>query len=316
MRPRPEGPPLDPRSLPLVDSSAVRLAAGDLEALFLPRYGMLGASLRRHGVELLRRVEDLPAAAKSGSTAGIPLLHPFANRLAGLEYEAAGRRVRLDPRSPLLHFDSRGLPIHGVPWAKLPWDVAHAADADVEATLEWRAPDLLSVFPYPHALAFHASLSTEALTLALTMSAGEEGPVPVSFGFHPYLGIPGAPRTAWRLSVPSLRRLALDASGIPTGGEEAFGPQDEPLGGRSWDDAFATTGKTVTLAISGPDLTIAVDFLEGYGYAQVYAPADRELLALEPMTAPTSALTSGRGLNEVPPGGAYRAAFRIRITPA
>jgi aldose 1-epimerase len=307
---RPPAPP----SLPLLDPSAVRLAAGDLEADFLPRYGMLGASFRHRGVELLRRVDDLPAAAKSGSTAGIPLLYPFANRLSALEYDAAGRRVRLDPKSPLLHFDARGLPIHGVPWAKLTWDVSRADASSVEAKLDWKGSELVALFPYPHSLAFRASMSPEAMTIALTLSAGAEGPVPVSFGFHPYFGIAGAPRTEWRLSLPALRRLALDASGIPTGAEEAFGPHDEPLGGRSWDDAFATTGKTPTLAISGPGLAIAVDFLEGYRYAQVYAPGDRELVALEPMTAPTSALTSGRGLTIVPARGMYRAVFRIRVS--
>ena len=34
---------------------------------------MLGASLRYRGVEMLRRVEDLEAAAARGSSAGIPL---------------------------------------------------------------------------------------------------------------------------------------------------------------------------------------------------------------------------------------------------
>ncbi len=51
------------------------LVAGDLEAVFLPDHGMLGASLR-YRVELLGRVEGLEAAAARGSTAGIPFLHP------------------------------------------------------------------------------------------------------------------------------------------------------------------------------------------------------------------------------------------------
>jgi aldose 1-epimerase len=301
---------------PIDDPSARRLASGDLDALFLPRYGMLGASLRHRGVELLRRVEDLTAAAKSGSTAGIPLLHPFANRLAGLAYEAAGQRVQLNPKSPLLHFDGRGLPIHGVPWAKLAWEVTQSDATTIEAKRQWDAPELLALFPYPHSLAFLASLSPEALTIGVLLSAGREGPVPVSFGFHPYFGIPEASRTDWRLSLPPLRHLALDEAGIPTGAEEAFGPLDEPLGTRSWDDGFATPDETASFTLSGPHLAIAVDFLEGYRYAQVYAPADKELVALEPMTAPTSALTSGRGLTIVPPGGTYRAVFRIRIWPS
>ena len=50
------------------DPSAVTLVAGDLEAVFLPRYGMLGASLRHRHVEILRRVQDLEVAAAKGST--------------------------------------------------------------------------------------------------------------------------------------------------------------------------------------------------------------------------------------------------------
>lgn len=58
-----------------------------------PADGMLGASLRFRGVELLRRVDDLDAGRIEGSTAGIPLLYPWANRLDSLQYRAAGRQV-------------------------------------------------------------------------------------------------------------------------------------------------------------------------------------------------------------------------------
>ena len=95
----------------LNDPSAHTLIAGDLEAVFLPGHGMLGASLRHRGVEMLRRIEDLDGAAAKGSTAGIPLLHPWANRLSGSRYHAAGREVDLDPSSPVLHLDAHGLPM-------------------------------------------------------------------------------------------------------------------------------------------------------------------------------------------------------------
>src|SRR5215510_2421104 len=95
--------------------SVYTLIAGDLEAVFLPDHGMLGASLRHRGVEMLRRIEDLDGAAAKESTAGIPLLHPWANRLAETRYHAAGREMNLDPSSPLLHLDAHGLSMHGVP---------------------------------------------------------------------------------------------------------------------------------------------------------------------------------------------------------
>jgi aldose 1-epimerase len=293
-------------------ADARHISAGELEAVFLPRFGMLGASLRHRGVELLGRVEHLEAAAENGSTAGIPLLHPWANRLAGLDYRAAGRDVHLDPHSPLLHFDARGLPIHGVPWSKLSWEVTATSAAAIEAHLEWAREDLLAIFPFPHRLVLRAALSPGALTLDTTLTAGDRA-VPVAFGFHPYVRIPGLSRRQWRLRAPAMRRLALDSAGIPTGREEAFPPIDELLSDKGWDDGFALTDESATLSISGGRLAITVDLLEGYYYAQVYAPPNQDFVALEPMTAPTSALTSGARLALVAPGGRYRTAFRIRV---
>ena len=276
---------------------------------------MLGASLRRRGVELLGRVENLEAAAESGSTAGIPLLHPWANRLAGLEYRAAGRDVRLDGASPILHFDSKGLPIHGVPWSKLPWEVTASRADTIEARLAWTGPELLAVFPFPHALELRVAFAPGSLSLETTLFAGPGAAVPVAFGFHPYFALPGS-RPQWRLRLPSMRRLQLDANGIPTGREEAAPAMDTPLADGSWDDGFALEGETATLGITGGGLAISVDFLEGFGYAQVYAPPGKSFVALEPMTAPTSALTTGRGLRTVAPGDRYRTAFRIRVEAA
>lgn len=61
---------------------AVTLAAGTLEATFVPRLGMVAASLRHAGVELLDGRGGLRAYRDSGAVMGVPLLHPWANRLA------------------------------------------------------------------------------------------------------------------------------------------------------------------------------------------------------------------------------------------
>jgi galactose mutarotase-like enzyme len=295
------------------ESSPRTLAAGDLEAVFLPGHGMLGASLRHRGVELLRRVQDLGAAAARGSTAGIPLLHPWANRLAGLGYRVAGRAVVLDRGSPLLHFDRQGLPMHGVSWSQLAWAVTAASRERMAARLDWASDDRLAIFPFRHHLELTATLDATGLELETVLIAGDEGPVPVSFGFHPYLGLPGLPRSRWRLRLPAMRRLALDERGIPTGAEEPFDGFDASLGDRSFDDGFALLGDGAAFSLAGAGRRLTVELLAGYAYAQIYAPAGDDLIALEPMTAPTNALASGRDLRLVEPGGRFRTAFRIRV---
>ena len=296
-----------------LSTAACTLTAGDLEAVFLPAQGMLGASLRHSGVQVLRRVNDLQTAAVKGSTAGIALLHPWANRLDGIRYRAAGRQVQLDTSSPMLHLDVHGLPMHGVPWSRLAWEPIESQRNRLSARLEWSRKDLLDIFPFPHCMELTATLGPEALTLETTLIAGSDGPVPVSFGFHPYFGVPDLPRALWRLELPAMNRLLLDERGIPSGAEQPCDRFDAEIGERSFDDGFALLAASPSFSLTGGCRRITVEFLAGYPYVQIFAPKEQGFVAIEPMTAPTSALTSGRGLRVVAPGERFEAAFRVRI---
>jgi len=299
---------------PFLQKSTVRtLVAGDLKAAFLPDHGMLGASLRYEGVEILRRVEDLEAAATTGSSVGIPLLYPWANRLAGLGYRVLGQEVILDPSSPLLHFDENGLPNHGVPWPLLQWAVTEARQDFLAAQLDWSSSNLLTIFPFPHRVELAATLHSESLTLETTVVATSECRVPVSFGFHPYFGFSEPSRANWQLQLPPMRKLVLDARGIPTGDEEPFAGFNGKLDESSFDDGFALLDEQTTFSVVGATCKVNVELIDGYEYAQVFAPKDKYYIALEPMTAPANALTTGRGLRFVSPGERFRATFRIRV---
>src|SRR5262249_55797814 len=168
-------------------------------------------------------------------------------------------------------------------------------------------------FPIPHRLEMSATLSAHGLPIETILVAGSDGDVPVSFGFHPYFGLADFPRPRWRLKLPAMRRLTLDDRGIPTGAEASFDGLDAELGELAFDDGFALMAKQASFSVTGAGRQITVDFLEGYTHAQVYAPKDNDYIALEPMTAPASALTSGRGLRLVKSGERFRAAFRICI---
>jgi galactose mutarotase-like enzyme len=290
---------------------------GPLRSVFLPDLGLLGASLTANGEELLGRTEELDNYVGRGATVGIPLLHPWANRLGGLAYRAGGHQVQLDAASPLLHFDANGLPMHGVPGSKLAWRVTGLeADADaarLSAELDWRSGELLAVFPYAHRLEVTARLESGGLTLSTTLTPAAEAVVPISFGYHPYLRLPGTPRAEWRVSWPPMHRLELDAHGIPTGAESPFNWGGDDLGDVALDDAFAGLTDGASFGLATPGRRIALTFVEGYRFAQIYAPRGRDFIAVEPMTAPANALVSGRGLRLVSPGASFRAAFRIEI---
>jgi aldose 1-epimerase len=299
-------------TLTALDPAARTLNAGDLRAVFLPGRGMLCASLQHRGEELLGRVEDIASFASAGRTCGIPLLYPWANRLGSAHYTAAGREVSLDS-SPLISHDDKGLPMHGVPWSRLAWQVTGVGTAMLSARLDWTGAERLTVFPFPHHVEMWVLLDAYCLRIETTLNADAASPVPVSFGFHPYFRIPGAPREAWQLKLPAMTRLELDERNIPTGREELIGGLNAQLGEQSFDNGFLLDSAPASFSLAGQGRQITVEFLEGYPYAQVFAPTGRDFIALEPMTAPANALVSGRGLRVVKPGEEFRASFRICV---
>jgi galactose mutarotase-like enzyme len=292
--------------------------AGELEAAFAPGAGMVGCSLRHRGEELLGQRGGLAKYAEQGSSMGIPLLHPWANRLASLEYSVDGRVVRLDPDATPLRLDPQGLPIHGLATASPYWEVT-AAEADdagarLRADLDFAAhPELLAGFPFPHRLEAEVMLSGRTLSVQTTLVATGERPVPVAFGYHPYLGLPGLPRPDWRVTLPVRRRARLDERGIPTGETEPAAMESGPLGERGFDDLFVELYHPPEFLLEGAGRRIEVRFEQGYPCAQVYGPPEEEHVCFEPMTAPTNALVSGSGLRLVPPGGRYVACFSICV---
>ncbi|ODR96139.1 hypothetical protein AUC69_15320 [Methyloceanibacter superfactus] len=296
----------------LDDPTATRIATGDTDATFLPGHGMLGISLRHQGVEYLRRVEELKIFAAKNRTAGIPFLFPWANRLAGFQYEVAGRGVTLSAHSPVLRYDDNGLPMHGMMWPHLSWSIVEAKADTLTASLDWSHPKCLVVFPYPCRLSMTATVAPASLTIETALTPTSDIAVPVSFGFHPYLGLPDLPRQDWRVTLPAMRHLTLDARNIPTGAEAPFPGLDAPLAMRDFDDGFALLGDQATLSVSGGGHRISVDLLDGYPFTQVYAPHAHDYLAFEPMTAPTNALISKTSLRMVAPGETFRATFRVR----
>src|SRR3954449_10474571 len=88
----------------------VTLSAGELEAAFAPGAGMAGVSLRHVGAELLDRQAGLRTYVERGAVMGIPILHPWANRLAGFDYALDGRSLRLADGPPLVGGEEHRLP--------------------------------------------------------------------------------------------------------------------------------------------------------------------------------------------------------------
>src|SRR5262249_45422199 len=114
-------PPTTPGSADGFESITLTSADGSTTAEFVPAANMLCCSFAVDGDELLDRRRGVRAYAEQGKTMGVPLLYPWANRLEGFGYRAAGKEVALSDEDARIPRDDNGLPIHGVLPGLLRW---------------------------------------------------------------------------------------------------------------------------------------------------------------------------------------------------
>jgi galactose mutarotase-like enzyme len=284
------------------------LTSGELEATFSPANGMVCSALRHRGEELLGERRGLDVYVEAGKTMGIPLLHPWANRLGGFSYTVDGVKVTLDRDSPEVRLEEHGLPVHGLVSALHEWEVVESGDTRLVAGRDIAG---LAEFPFDHRVEVAAELADSRLTLTTTVKPTGSRAVPIAFGHHPYFVLPGVPRADWEVELPVDEHLLLDANMIPTGEREPAGDLDGPLGERTFDDGYTVDPAGVTFALAGGGRRLEVGFEQGYGFAQVFAPEVEDVICFEPMTAPADALRHSPAT--VAPGDSFSARFSVSV---
>ena len=300
-----------------MSSDVVTLKAGAWTSRWVPSVGMVGVSLFGHGRELLGQLGGLDAYVARGSSFGIPLLHPWANRLSGWSYAVDGRTVALEAGAHGLRTDGNGLPIHGLLAAYAGWQVQGDDDHGrrLAAVAEWEPEgERFPAFPFPHRLELEVVQRTDGVTVTTTLTPTSDAGVPVSFGFHPYFTLPGVARGDLVLRTPAMTRLLLDERNLPNGEREPVGARHARLGDALLDAHFTDLGDQAAFTVAGGGHELTVELLEGYTHLQLFSPPTRPIVAIEPMTAPIDALRSGDGLRIATEP--FRAAFAIDLSEA
>jgi galactose mutarotase-like enzyme len=54
------------------------------------------------------------------------------------------------------------------------------------------------------------------LEIDVELAVTGDAPVPVTFGFHPYVTLPGLDRSQWLVELPVTSRMVLDERMLPT----------------------------------------------------------------------------------------------------
>jgi galactose mutarotase-like enzyme len=234
-------------------------------------------------------------------------------------HEGGGvRRIDVNPSTPNLRFDVYGQPIHGLLRGSSDWDIveveANADEAWITARLVFDQKRIdFAAFPFEHHIELKATLRATSLTFSTAIIATGQDEVPIAFGWHPYLSIPGLERSEWDVYFPFTRRCPLDSTKLPTGTREEVEPIIGKLGDRALDDLYADVANGTTAYIRGNGRRMSIRFDMGYDWAILYGPPHRDHICIEPMTAASDPFSGQDPMEVVPRGGTFRAAFTISV---
>lgn len=269
----------------------IRLTNAELALDLDPTRGMLATSWRWRDAELLApsraRREEI---ARVDTIRGMAVLAPWANRLPGDRYDAAGRSIDLSTLP--IERDDAGLPLHGTLTGRGDWVVLEQR-ADVVIAGVQLDDDAVTAAAFPFAARIQVEwrLGVDALEVVTTLFATGDDAVPACFGWHPYLVLPDADRAACSVTVP---------------GRGVIVPGDATI------DDLVSVGADRTASVRGARRTVRLTLGAGYEALQVWMPAGEPFVCLEPMVGPTGALTTG-AYPVARPGAPYRASFRLGV---
>jgi len=287
-----------------------------LDVAFVPGAGMVGTSMTLDGVELLGRRGGLPSYISTGSTYGIPLLAPWANRLGEIRQCVGDIEWAVPTDASGVHCDDLGQAMHGLLAAAPEWVLEQVSADDAAASLrarlcfDARLARFVS-FPFAHDLIVEARLTGLTLTVTTSLTPTSSRAVPVTFGWHPYVAFLDVPRREWEVVVPFLRHAELDARTIPTGVVLDLPIESGALGTRVLDDLYVDLSDGIVASVRGGSRSVSTRYVSGYPVGVIWAPASLDVVCIEPMTAPTDPFSGRWPLRMAAPGESVAAVFEM-----
>jgi aldose 1-epimerase len=248
-------------------------------------------------------------------------LLPWPNRIDGGRYTFDGQSYELALTEP-----RTGNAIHGLTrWSR--WRPIERSATRVVLAHEL---DPQPGYPFSLSLRLQYELTPQGLTVGTSVTNAGGARCPFGVGFHPYFSCEpaGARIDGSRLTVPAREYLVADPRGIPIGRAPVDGTlydfrRARSIGELALDHAFASLERDpdgharVQLASADQRRRIVLWLDESYRYVQVFTgdtlpQAERRLgVAIEPMTCPANAFSSGESLRVLQPGETWRCEWGI-----
>lgn len=259
-----------------------------------------------------------PVEASVNNWGKSSMLFPFPNRLREGRYEWGGEILEFPVNDP-----ATGTALHGLGMDK-PIELIgyELGENDATAVCQFQSKGEFPYYPFP--FTFTAVFKIEypgQLTMTLAFRNDGDRALPAGLGWHPYFHLGCEQIKDIELRLPACQLVGIDAAMIPTGKRYAYDDFAvlSKIGTTVLDNCFALNaeaGFAETLIRSeSHQLRFWQETGPGkYNFIQVFTPAHRGSIAIEPMTCNIDAFNNREGLAVIEPGTEIRAKFGMDLS--
>lgn len=251
------------------------LEAGGVSARVAPERGAIVTSLVVAGRELLYLDEATLADPAQNVRGGIPVLFPYAGKLADGRFLHAGTTMKQ----------------HGFGRNK-PWEVRERRRDFLRLSLAQDA-DTRAQYPYGYEAEYGVTLLPRGLLVEILAHNTGDRPLPISPGWHPYFRCPAAAKAQVRGDVSG-----FSADKLGNDREFDFG-LPPPATGRA---RFEVPGLGA----------LRLSFSPAMRHMQFWSQPGKDFICLEPFWGPNNTVNTERRL-DVPAGQARELWMRIEL---
>lgn len=269
---------------------------------------------------LLSVVKGYMTHAEAAENAGYhgSKLIPFPNRLFEATYHFEAQKHVCEVSRP-----QEGHAIHGL-WHSQKMEVVKLKNTQKKATLHllYRYKGDALGYPFKCSVLYKYRLSDTGFRLTTEVVNEGKTAMPFGDGWHPYFSLETDTIDELEMTLPPVRLLATTDRNVPTGELVSFLDffQASSLKNVQLDHGFKllqNKGRAETI-LRNPTTNNALCIWQeagdkSYDYLQVYTPANRKTIAIEPMTCAADAFNNGLGTVVISPKGTWKAKYGVAI---
>ncbi len=275
-------------------------------------------------LEVLWAAPAFSAGTAKPSGSGIPLLFPFAGRIAGTTFTFQGKQYELQAG------DGIGNAIHGFVLNR-PWRVIAQQQDRVVGQFQASVddPSLLARWPADFCITATYQVVGKALRCEFHIVNPSDKPLPFGLGLHPYFRVPLGGKSAddCVVTIPVGNNWELKGL-VPTGRTDVTPAVEQLAAGMKLADmkldnvfgALQSENHQIVTTIHDPNsgLTLTQEFDEQFNACVVFNPPHREAVCIEPYTTIPDPFALGARkldphLRVLAPGESFRTRIEIRV---